>query len=283
MTSAPTSDTYQLFQTAFEHFNKVLFDSALPPCLITFQRQKRLMGYVSFKRWYHQTEHRYIDELAINPEYFAHYSLVELFQTLCHEMVHLWQAHFGSPSRRGYHNEEWARKMIAIGLMPSTTGKPGGNIVGEAMLDYILADGAFLNACEALLATGLRLEWVDAYPVAREPEPIPAYNAQGENISHPLIQPKIPDPRPNPRPAEPMTKTPDDGFPYSMEQLEQAFMAALPFQDQGEPGLRIPTTRPLNKSHRHKYYCQQCHLNVWGRPELNILCGDCELPLVEFS
>lgn len=154
---------------------------------------------------------------------------------------------------------------------------------GGSGAGYILADGAFLNACEALLATGLRLEWVDAYPVAREPEPIPAYNAQGENVSHPLIQPKVPDPRPNPRPAVPMTKTPDDGFPYSMEQLEQAFMSALPFQDQGEPGLRIPTTRPLNKSHRHKYYCQQCHLNVWGRPELNNLCGDCELPLVEFS
>jgi hypothetical protein len=41
-------------------------------------------------------------------------------------MAHLWQWEFGSPYKNGYHNTEWAGKMIEIGLMPSDTGLPNG-------------------------------------------------------------------------------------------------------------------------------------------------------------
>jgi hypothetical protein len=34
------------------------------------------------------------------------------------------------PKRRNYHNKEWAAKMIALGLMPSSTGMVGGKITG---------------------------------------------------------------------------------------------------------------------------------------------------------
>ena len=40
----------------------------------------------------------------------------ESMGTLVHEMVHFWQQEFGTPSRRGYHNREWADKMEALGL-----------------------------------------------------------------------------------------------------------------------------------------------------------------------
>lgn len=31
-----------------------------------------------------------------------------------------------------------------------------------------------------------------------------------------------------------------------------------------------------NKSNRIKYTCPDCDVNAWGKPELNIMCGDCE-------
>lgn len=31
-----------------------------------------------------------------------------------------------------------------------------------------------------------------------------------------------------------------------------------------------------NKSNRVKYTCAGCEANAWGKPELNIMCGDCE-------
>ena len=52
-------------------------------------------------------------------------------------MVHLWQHHRGTPGRGRYHNQEWAEKMIEIGLMPTDTGKPGGRITGDHMADPI--------------------------------------------------------------------------------------------------------------------------------------------------
>ena len=34
------------------------------------------------------------------------------------------------------YNKEFAEKMMSVGLMPSTTGKPGGKTVGQKMSDY---------------------------------------------------------------------------------------------------------------------------------------------------
>ena len=56
----------------------------------------------------------------------------------------------GKPGRRGYHNEEWARKMDELGLTPSSTGEPGGDRVGYRMSHYIVEDGAFARAFEAM-------------------------------------------------------------------------------------------------------------------------------------
>ena len=77
----------------------------------------------------------------------------------------------------------------------------------------------------------------------------------------------------------------DPRFPFSLAQLQQAFLESLPFQPPEDDAIQniqhIPSTRPLNKSNRHKYYCKGCHLKVWGKPELNIRCDDCDLPLLE--
>ena len=71
-----------------------------------------------------------------------------------------------------------------------------------------------------------------------------------------------------------------EGLPFSMQTLEQAFLAALPFQVSDDTHT-IPSSKPANKSNRHKYYCKGCHLKVWGKSDLNIRCDDCDLPLLE--
>lgn len=66
--------------------------------------------------------------------------------TIVHEQVHLWQLMYGSPGDRGHHNKEWADMMKGIGLMPSSTGAPGGCQTGYQMGHYILGGGAFEKA-----------------------------------------------------------------------------------------------------------------------------------------
>ena len=40
--------------------------------------------------------------------------------------------------------------MISVGLMPSTTGQPGGKTVGQKMSDYPIEGGPFLAALNAM-------------------------------------------------------------------------------------------------------------------------------------
>jgi len=162
----PTEDTYEELQTAFDYFNNDLFDGVLPHCLITLQREKKSYGYFSPKRFVNK-EGQTTDEIALNPAYFAICPPEEILQTLVHEMTHLWQNHNGKPGRRGYHNKQWARKMESIGLMPSSTGRPGGSRTGDKMADYIIDGGNFLKSCQHLLTQNYRITWADKFP-ARE-------------------------------------------------------------------------------------------------------------------
>lgn len=159
----PTNELYEQLQFAYEFFNEALFENQLPNCMITVQREKNTMGFFSPERW-SSLSGEHVHEISINPSYFLSRSLMEVFQTLVHEQCHLWQFVFGSPGRRGYHNEEWAQKMISIGLIPSSTGRSGGDKVGQKMADFPRKNGRFMKACIALVSSGHFIGWVDRSP-----------------------------------------------------------------------------------------------------------------------
>jgi predicted SprT family Zn-dependent metalloprotease len=151
---------YVTLSAAFDFFNRRLFAGKLPLALITMQRHAGARGYYSARRF----EGRAVrdvetDEIALNAGTFKDRTDAEILSTLVHEMVHHWQAHFGSPGRGRYHNEEWASRMEELGLMPSATGEPGGKRVGQRVTHYVIAAGRFELACRELLAGGARVEW----------------------------------------------------------------------------------------------------------------------------
>lgn len=272
----PTAESYLPFQNAYDFFNARLFENELPACLITFQRQKRIMGYVSLERWVN-SQNEYTHELAINPEYFANFPLIEICQTLCHEMVHIWQSHFGNPGRQGYHNMEWAKKMISIGLMPSATGEPGGEIIGQSMMDYIMEDGRFHVAFNELIASGFQLTWIDRYPVIRQEKKTFLYTRDGapgsssSYISHPIMLEN--------RNQDTATI---HSIPYSIAELDAAFNETYSPQSLG-PRPFVSTTKPRYSNNKHKYKCPKCHMQLWGKPDLSVICGECHQTLVESS
>lgn len=137
---------------AYEFLKQELFNGVLPPCLITVQRTRRAYGYYSHRRFVNiDNPAEVVDEIALNPIHFATQLTTKVLATLAHEMAHLWQHHFGEPSRARYHNREWARKMNEIGLGPSSTGAPGGKPTGECVSHYIREDGKFARACARYL------------------------------------------------------------------------------------------------------------------------------------
>lgn len=157
-----TAAEYRTLQYAYDYFNVALFGGLLPQVLITLQRHPRALGYFSAGRFQSRgLVRQHVHEIALNPDGFTGNKDEDILSTLVHEMVHVWQKEYGKPSRRGYHNREWSLKMCDIGLMPSSTGRPGGARTGESMSDYILEDGQFLAACEAFLSK-YRLAWESA-------------------------------------------------------------------------------------------------------------------------
>ncbi|MFG0675521.1 SprT-like domain-containing protein [Delftia sp. WSY_7] len=252
----PTRAAYSELQQAYEHFNEHLFADTLPYCLITLQREKRTCGYFSAAR-FASLDGSTTDEIALNPAYFAAVPIIETLQTLVHEMAHLWQHHFGKPGRARYHNEEWAAKMEAIGLMPSSTGRPGGKRTGDMMADYAIVGGPFLAACEQLLTARFQLSWYDRFPAIE-------HVVTGQWSMATQIQGMA-------GTTPPMATVP--ALAEAVRPVGQSVAA---------PDGGSETVQPLNKSNRVKYSCTGCvdRISVWGKAGLKLVCGDCQSEFV---
>lgn len=161
----PTREMYSELQKAFDHFNVHLFGGVIPQCLITLQRKKSTQSYFLIERFTNRDGIK-VDEIALNPSYFAVQTLEDSMRDLVHEMAHIHQHHFGKPGRSRYHNDEWAQTMMSIGLIPSETGRPGGKKTGDKMDDYADPNGAFKKACNQLLTKDFTLSWLDRFPVS---------------------------------------------------------------------------------------------------------------------
>ncbi|CAN5268995.1 hypothetical protein BH23VER1_BH23VER1_13080 [soil metagenome] len=154
-----TQVEYSSLQAAYDHFNAALLRQSLPGALITLQRKNGAGGYFHQARFIARDSSESADEIALNPDVFAGINDTEIMQTLVHEMIHQWQYYSGNPSRRCYHNQEWAAKMEEVGFMPSSTGKPGGRKVGQSIADYVIDGGRFDATWKDLQKGGFKIRW----------------------------------------------------------------------------------------------------------------------------
>ena len=287
-TDDPTSETYQSLLYAYNFFNAELFDNSLPKVLFTYQRKNNVMGYASNHRWI-DVDGNYIDELAMNPEYFARFAMIEICNTLVHEACHIYQFHHGSPSRRGYHNKEWGDMMEIIGLYPSSTGLPGGKKVGQKMSDYIIKDGPFIVACAKLKQQQFSIPFKDRFPVLKRHYNVYAFD---ETNAAYLIDSDYQTNGPAivlATPAAPATNTPllvtDDNPQVISDADEEVIISPPPsntdyegYNDALEQGLSVKPPPKQKNSSKTKYSCPTCKTNIWGKPELKIACMTCDEP-----
>lgn len=139
-----TLELYNGLQEAYDYFNERLFNNSLPQCLITIHRKKGARGYYWAEVFENRKDKEQVtDEIALNPETFNGIDDKTILSVLVHEMVHLWQHHFGSPTRNAYHNREWANKMKSVGLQPTTDGTPEGKETGQKCTHLIVENGKF--------------------------------------------------------------------------------------------------------------------------------------------
>lgn len=222
--ATPTEQQFEALNKAYQYFNGVLFDGQLPGCILNFSRKKGTHGFMAPGRWRRVGEKNYTThEISLTP-YTLYREPMLVFSTLVHEQVHLWQWDFGTPSRSGYHNQEWAAKMGEIGLMPSDTGEQGGKKTGQNMTHYIIEGGRYEQAFNAMPA-----EFI-----------LPFTSLEGD-----IMKAQLTGGGTSGSPGEP------------------------------EPGKSAVATGGKSRE-KTKYTCPGCEANVWGKPGLNLLCGECK-------
>ncbi len=199
----PTLEQFSAYQAAWGYFNEHLFGGTLRPCLLNFSRRAKALGFFVPDKWQREDGER-VHEISLNPDVLLR-PVIDTMSTLVHEMAHQWQQDHGRPPRRCYHDTEWADKMEEIGLMPSSTGEPGGKRTGQRCSHYILPDGRFHKVFQAM------------------PE----------------------------------------------EYLIPWRSGSVPDQVGGKSKAKSKV----------KYQCPRCPAAVWGKPALNIVCGDCQVQL----
>ena len=156
--ATPTATQFAAFQALYDYFNAALFGGALRPVLLNFSRHANSYGFFAPDRW-DDGAALVTHEISLNPSHLKERDARAVVSTLVHEMAHCLQQEYGKPSRRGYHNEEWAAKMDAIGLVPSSTAAAGGARTGYRVSHYVDEGGAFARAFAAM-PEGILLPWL---------------------------------------------------------------------------------------------------------------------------
>lgn len=301
---APTEEAYRELQKAYDLFNERLFDSQLPGALLVMTRRKNTFGYYSPKRFANR-EGEVTDEIALNQSYFAVRSVEQVLSTLGHEMCHQWQEHFGSKTRRCYHDKEFATKMESLGLITSDTGYPGGKRVGEKITHYITEDGLFIKVCRELLESSFGIVWYDRFPDPYIVKPPSADDMDDDPPAEEGGEGEDPGAEGKDKPKAKRKKKAVEKFQpaaVSMPAIQSAQALAStigltieepptpsPTGGDGEPGtaparvlspkVSAVLTRPASgepqarSGNRAKYTCPSCHDNLWGKPGMAILCG----------
>lgn len=284
----PTRELYPEFQHAYTHFNDRLFDGKLPPVLITLQRKNKTEGYWSTNR-FSRKDGSMAGELAMNPRYLAVRSLEETLSVLVHQQVHIWQTYFGKPGRRGYHNREWADKMKAIGLHPSNTDAVGGDETGESMGHYIVEDGAFAVAAQALIEQEhFAITWYDRFPapplaITKRPvvsAPAPQDEAKAVTGETAAGHPSESEPRPHAVVAHdpaPQDAPVEEARPHtpSVAEMRMGAQDDTPARLFPALGLQMQGDEASTKRSRVKFQCAKCRQSAWGKPSLQISCTPC--------
>ncbi len=235
-----TRQQFNTLEDLYMYYNAKLFQNKLPLCLVNLSRHREAAGFYIHNEW-RSLSGKPCDEISINPDTL---SIGDIYwhSTLVHEMCHLWQNHFGKTSLYPYHNRQWATKMKAVGLMPTDTGRPGGEETGQNITDYPIKGGNFEKAFNEITEKellNLKLPYI---------KNIPEYDT-----SLFLYQEAY--------------EEPTDTSEIWLDRLRRVSLLAKE-KRKGKSGIKS------------KYTCM-CNTTVWGKSGLNMHCNDCEYDFVE--
>jgi len=162
----PTLEAHNECQVAFDFLNQKLFKPTfgveLPNVMLNLPYSARYLGVFIPDLWVKSSdEAKKYSSIGLNLH--ALVDDLQILQVLAHEAVHLGQEvypdAFGKPCKNGWHGNSFAKAMNKIGLIVSSTGKPGGKTTGYRMSDYVLPGGLFEAVFDDFKQAGHQFSW----------------------------------------------------------------------------------------------------------------------------
>ncbi|WP_147464697.1 hypothetical protein [Pseudomonas cannabina] len=303
MSSQPTRQTAEELEKAFSYFNDELFEGRLPHCMITLQRQHDTFGYFSAHQ-FQNLEQEQVHEIALNPSFFSIRPIPETLSVLVREMVSLDQTVNAPPdkrARRRYRNKDWAARVKAVGLAPSSTGLPGGKETGDNVQTYIIADGPFDLACTRLVDEDFTLSWIDRFPPRESAllqaalnTVVPGFPAVQGLVVDGALNTQVEEggegaERPSQAASSPLSldkKSGDDGVvleptPSSLQSGPQTPLMKRyePVAAESLESMGIQFKEATKSANKSTFSCAICKANAWGKKSLRLMCiGTDEAP-----
>jgi hypothetical protein len=242
---------YEELQQAFDFYNEKLFEGELPQCIIILTNKENSFGYFMPNSFVEVgNENRFKHTIAMNSEFFAVRDVDFTLSTLVHEMVHEYTFENGVYGRGNYHNKWWAKKMKAVGLLPTDTGEEGGAETGQSVTHKIIPGGIFDQCTKKLLNQKFKLPYV-------------------ERVSGKVI-----------------TLSREE----AKEKLERVAKNIYKYEDELKNGKIIKASEKEMVFIERKSYKQKAGVrvryscgghNVWGKPGLSITCNTCKKKMEE--
>lgn len=121
---------------AYDFFNDRFWSGRLPTPIFAFFRQPpngRRLGHYLPQSW-RAPDGTLRDEIILYADLALERGMSAVLETLLHEAVHVWQAHFGRP---GGHNAQWHAEAARVGLV--TEGPLGFTYAGDGFLRAVAA------------------------------------------------------------------------------------------------------------------------------------------------
>jgi len=238
---------YEELSEAYDYYNKELFAGLLPECIIILSKKVSNFGHFNPNNFTASDGSGILKhEIGLNVQMFAVRSLELTLATLVHEMCHLKTYEDGNFGRYGYHPKPWASLMKKVGLIPSTTGEPGGAEIGQSVSHYVEAGGLFEEKTKQLLAKGFLISFVEKF--RQEVKTFP---------------------------EEEMYKRAVQGKPgYYMDDEGNEVKGKTVRCGKDEKGKDIVKILIKDERSKRLYVCK-CNNKVWGKPDLSIKCNKC--------
>jgi len=157
-----------VFEKAFNVLNAKLFQNRIPACMITFNRNRMSAdGMFIWNSFYDsQDSDTRMHEIALNTDNFSNHDPKFVLSVLVHEMVHAEKCMLEvekneskRPARTNSHTKQFAKLMLNVGLIASSTGCENGADTGNTMSQYWNEDSIFSVVADDIISKGFDIAW----------------------------------------------------------------------------------------------------------------------------